>query len=191
MNIDKRESRPDAIGPLIAGEESAALAEFRTRDFPALVQRRIAEEARAGQRRRTSFSGRLLRPAAIAAAAVLICVVVAFLALPRGSSSNETATMIQRALLGMPGLRSLERATAAKPEAASVSGGAASFSFAAVLAAARNEIAAGERVRTGSSAPGGELRAPRLSLREQYEILIIEKSVERVLTQLANKFKEG
>jgi len=191
MNNDNRESRPDAIERLIADEEAAALAEFRTKDFRARVGRHIAKETRAGEGRRASFAGRFLRPAAISAAAILICVFIAFLVLPRSSSSNETAAIIQRALLGWPALRSLPRATAAKPEAASVSGGAASFSFAAVLAAARNEIAAGERVRTGSSAPGGELRAPRLSLREQYEILIIEKSVERVLTQLANKFKEG
>jgi hypothetical protein len=191
MNNDNRESRPDPIERLIADEEAAALAEFRTQDFPALVQRRIAKEARDGRKHRASFFGRLLRPGIAAAAAALVCAVVVFLVLPRGSSSNETAAMIQRALLGMPGLQPLDRPAAADSEAAGDSGGASSFSFAAVLAAAHGEITAGERGRAGSSPPGGEGRAPRLSLQEKYEILIIEKSVERVLTQLANKFKEG
>jgi hypothetical protein len=191
MNNDNRESRPDAIDRLISDEEAKALAEFRTKDFPALVGRRIAEGSRIGRWRRAPFSGRLLRPAAIAAAAALVCVVVAFLILPRGSSSGGVAAMIQKALLGMPGLQALDGTAAIDSEAAGVSGGASPDSFAAVLAAAREEIAAGERARTGSSPPGGERRAPRLSLQEKYEILIIEKSVERVLTQLANKFKEG
>jgi len=191
MNNDNRESQPDPIKRLIADEEAAALAEFRTKDFSALVQRRIAKEARDGRKRRASFFGRLLRPAAIAAAAALVCAVVVFLVLPRGSSSNETAAMIQRVLLGMPGLQPPDRRTPTDSEAAGVSGGAFSFSFAAVLAAAHGEITGGERGRAGSSPPGGERRAPHLSLQEKYEILIIEKSVERVLTQLANKFKEG
>ncbi len=191
MNSDNRESRPDAIGLLIAEEEAKALAEFRTRDFPALVERRIAETPRAGRRRHASFFGPFLRPAAISAAAILSCALIAFLILPQSSASNESVAMIQRALLGMPGLQPPDRTAAVDSEAAGVSEGVSSFSFAAVVAAAHNEIAAGERLRNGSSAPGGELRAPRLSLREKYEILIIEKSVERLLTRFANKFKEG
>jgi|GEM_PF-1218863 len=191
MNNDNRKSRPDAIERLIADEEAAALAEFRTKDFPALVERRIAEETRAGVRPRASLASRLLRPAAIAAAAALLCGIIAFFVLPRSSSSGGAAAMIQKALLGMPGLQELDRTTVADPEAANISGGASRFSFAAVLAAAREEIVAGGHAGTGSAAPDGKRRAPRLSLREQYEILIIEKSVERVLTQLANKFKEG
>jgi hypothetical protein len=192
MNNDNRESRPDAIERLIADEEAAALDEFRMGDFRACVERRIAEETRAGEGRRASFAGRFLRPAVVTAGAALVCVVVAFLILPRSSSSNGTTAMIQRALLGMPGLPSPDMTTAINSEAAGVSAGVPSLSFAAVLASARDEMAAGERAGDVSSAArGGDSRAPRLSLQEKYEILIIEKSVERVLTQLANKFKEG
>lgn len=191
MRSDHQTSRPDAIERLIADEEAEALAEFRTSDFSARVQRRMAEENRNGRRSRASFAGRILRPAAIAAAAVLLCVVIAFFILPRGTSSNETAAVIQKALLGMPGLQPPDRTAGLDSEAAGVSGGSSSPFFAAVLAAARREIVAGGHAGTGSAALDGERRAPRLSLREQYEILIIEKSVERVLTQLANKFKEG
>ncbi len=191
MNNDNRDSRPDAIDCLIADEEAAALAEFRTKDFPALVKQRIAEETPDGRRRRPSFLSLLERPAAIGAGVALVCGLIAFLVLPRGSSSGGAAAMIQKALFGMPGLQALDRTAVVDSEAAGVSGSASSDSFAAVLTTARKEIAAGERARTGSSPPGGKRRAPRLSLQEKYEILIIEKSIERVLTQLAKRFKEG
>jgi hypothetical protein len=188
MTNDDRESRPDAIERLIADEDAEALVEFRTRDFPDLVERRIAE---AGRRRRPAFSGRFLRPVTVVAAAVLACAVIAYLVLPHGSSVNESAAMIQRALQGMPGLQPPDKAAAGDADAGSASGSASPLSFAAVLASAYGEITAGEREGAGASDPAGERRAPRLSLREKYKILIIEKSVERVLAQLTNKFKEG
>ena len=191
MANDNRESRPGAIERLIADEEAAALAEFRTRDFPSRVRRHISEEMGSGGKHRAFFAGRLWRPAAIAAAAVLLCAVIAFFVLPRGPSSNETAAVIQRALLGMPGLQTPDGTAGLDSDAAGVSGGDSSPFFAAVLAAAYREITAGERAGTVSTAPGGERRSPRLSLQEKFEILIIDKSIERVLTPLANKFKEG
>jgi len=60
-----------------------------------------------------------------------------------------------------------------------------------VLSQLEKEKASIEFAETASPNPYAGRKAPPLDLQKKYEILIIEKSIERVLSLISQRFKEA
>jgi len=184
MKSPENKPLPENIERLIAKEETAAMSRFRARDFSARVKRAVAADrtpapSRAGDRRVPGWAW-------TAAALFVAAGILAYVAVPKrvpigGADGSARAVAIR--LPGLDGLEAWARDTALEPAPASpaVGGFAAAF--------------AGMGVGTAAEEPGTfaptDRKIPRLGLEKLMEILIRDRAVEKALSLMSPKFKEG
>jgi hypothetical protein len=183
-------NRPsDPIDLLIAEEEAGALARFRSRDFAGRLKRALAEEAAPVTGR--PFYRRIPRPAWVAAGILVAAGVALFLVLPRSAPSGSAIKAISAALIRTPGLQAIREPASAAAENPPSLSAPGEGRFAAVLAEIRKSSAPAVPAGTGAPVPSGKERAPHRDLEKTMEILIRDRAVEKVLTQIFQKTKEG
>ncbi|OGD18404.1 MAG: hypothetical protein A2W03_06755 [Candidatus Aminicenantes bacterium RBG_16_63_16] len=185
-----RDSNGDAniIREIVEADERRALDRFRSNRFAERLKKSLADPA-----------ARTLRPEGFRPAlrpvwgslAILIVMAAAAVWLLRPRTRAITGGAVVEAFLhGLPGLQAIENPP--RPLSAVSPGPGSLF---------EKNIAAVLSGPPGSSASPGSSRSRELSavkpgsqplgLERVYEILIIDKSVERVLTDLSPKTKEG
>ena len=170
----------DRIADLVRDEEEAALAWFRSRDFPARVAGAWRERGRDAGRRPA------LRWAV--AAAVLIVAGAALLLVRRpgppgrGPGFEALAGMLD----GLPGGRALAAGDAVRPAPTPGAGPAGAVLSALAGAMERPGGDEAPAVAIGGAAPSG----PRLSLRRKMKILFGDRVIERVFLLLKDSSKE-
>jgi hypothetical protein len=225
MSDDTTPKTQDLIESLITEEETAALDEFRKRDFrarvkerafnsplahslyplankaegcsrakpwdPAAGESRLAKDIRTEQGRSRALPRRAFRPLPIGAVSLLVCCILGYLLVARRVPINKAAGAFEQALSQMPGLQPFEHPAAAVSEKTGSGDKAVPIPLAAALASARVEMDARERAEIDLPRPLGDGRVPSLSLSEKFKILIMDKCVERALTLISIKSKEG
>ena len=179
---------PDPVRDLIETEVRTALARFRGSRFADRLKKRPAEQAV-----RLPTAGRLrpaLRPVLVALAALIILSAAAVWLLQPRPHIVQGGTPVAALLRGLPGLHAIEFPA---PPPAGVSPLPASpleKNISSVLSVSRETGGApGPAGRSGFSVISP--KSEPLGLQRFYEILVIDKSVERVLLDISPKIKEG
>jgi hypothetical protein len=186
---------PGEAERLIAGEEAAALAKFRTRDFSGRLNRAIAADGTPGPSRRAArrIPGWVWPAAALFVAAGIL----AYLAVPKPGPSGEADASARAMLIRLPGLDGLEswaKDTALEPAPLSVSAARFASVLAGMKTVAAEDTARGVPGRAnsdGAEAASSGASRPRLGLEKLMEILIRDRAVAKTLSLVSPKFKEG
>lgn len=179
------------IERLICEEEGKALARFRAGDFRDRLERSLAEKGGDSSNRLRAFVRRIPRLAWATASILFIGGCLAFLVLSRSGSAGDSVRVIGNALLKMPGFQSIGQGTITPAKSPLSSVFRPENTFAAVLGAVQGRTGESGPGEPGASVSPKKARPPYLDLQEKYRILIEEKVVERVLTLISQKTKEG
>ncbi len=175
---------PEDIERLIAEEESAAMARFRGSDFAPRLKGAIAV---AGHEAPAPLPSRRIPGWTWAAAGVLTAAaILAYIAVPKRGPSRGAAEEKRTAFVRLPGLEEMElwaKDAALAPAPLS----RATSAFAAALARMKAGAATAESVGIAPT----EQRVPHLGLEKLMEILIRDKAVEKTLSLVSPKIKEG
>jgi len=176
----------EEISALIRDEEEAALAAFRSGDFPGAVMKKWRES-----RQDEAPRPKIRRAAVWASAAALLIVAVSAILLVRRAPAPEERPGLQiiaSVLGGLPGGASLGREEPAGPgDGVPVGATGLAESVLSALAAAEGT---GRRHGELAHPDAGAAPAPRLSLDRKMEILFRDRVIERVFLLLKDPSKE-
>ena len=178
----------DIIRELIEGEQAKALARFRDSRFGERLKRRLAERTVGRLRPAPLFPA--LRPVSVVLAVLIVVGAAAVWLLRPRTSGIESGTAVTAFLRGLPGLQAIEFPAPLSSGASPLPASPLEKNISSVLSVSkRTGGAPGPGPGRGFSVidPGSE----PLGLRRFYEILIIDRSVERVLSDISPKIKEG
>jgi hypothetical protein len=189
MEKNEKKPAPDLIEKLIRAEEEDALRKFRASDFQARLEKRIQKKE--GEKHRLSFFRQNPKLIWGAAGLLLAAGVIVFLAIPRHAPSEVTVKTLENVLSQMPGFQAIERQPSVNLNSQTIPPAPLEAFFAFVLSQLEKEKASIEFAETASPNPYEGRKAPPLDLQKKYEILIIEKSIERVLSLISQRFKEA
>lgn len=205
MNGPETNNSPDTVRELIEAEEREALARFRDSRFGDRLKARLDNHEVPAIR--PAPPGPAFRPVWVSLA-VLVAIAAAAIWLLRPLSRPPLSgpLAVAAALHRSPGLRAIEsgdvesgdvpqgdtlRQARVSPWGTSPRGATPlENDIASVLSRAARISAATPRPEQPVLAPLEPLRPP-LGLRKVYEILVIDRSVERVLSNISQKTKEG
>jgi hypothetical protein len=188
MKQDENKKDPDVIKKLIAAEEEEALRRFRAHDFTARVKALV----RAGEKSRGRTSSRLrIAVAAWAGAALLVLIGVTSLIIfvpraPRQTIVQSIEDFFQKTPGGQ---RLMNQPAVSELNQGEILAGFEKI-FLETFASLSSEQARGHADKSEKAPASGIQNKPHLDLQRTYEILIEEKSVERVLSSCLKKFKE-
>ncbi len=178
MSDRGRDSKQESIERLIDAEIHAALAEFRSGHFEADVRKKI--RGMGTIKKGIHFAGGFRRPVWIAAGLVLlagaIMLTLLFHRTPRPAMARAVEAVLQQA----PGIAALEyRLSQRNQEAKEIIASPMNSQIQTVL---------WQRGLNSGAAPDDSLSRPKagrgtrpMTLEEMYKILVIDKTVERVL----------
>ncbi len=183
MNKPETKETLDIIQKLVAAEEEEALRIFHSRAFGPRIKALVRAEEK---RRRSSLWRRIPLSAWTGAALLAIAAAIALIVFIQRPPRLSPVWTIENVLEQAPGARTLlDRTTAAlnvtetRPSA-----------FESAILKALGPSAKDSASRTlGKAEPASfptSPKIPRLGLEKTYEILIGEKSIERVLSSLKN-----
>jgi len=188
MTGPEQKGGSDPIRELVEAEESQALARFRDTGFGERLKRRLTEPTVT-----PPLSGRL-RPAWRAAwvsLAVLIVLGATAVWLSRsGTRSIDSGPAVAAHFRGLPGLQAIEFPAPASAGVSALPASPLEKNISSVLSVSKG---------TGGTPIPGSSRgfsaidpaSERLGLQRFYEILVIDRSIERVLSDISPKIKEG
>jgi len=189
MEKNEKKPAPDLIEKLIGAEEEAALRKFRAGDFQARLEKRIQKKE--GEKHRLSFFRQNPKLVWGAAGLLVAAGVIVFLVIPRHPPSEVTVKTLENVLSQMPGFQAIERQPSVNLNSQTILPAPLEAFFVSVLSEIEKQKASKESMEAKSPNPYEGYKPPPLDLQKKYEILIIEKSVERVLSLISQKFKEG
>lgn len=189
MNKIGQKNSPDTIKDLIEAEEKDALAKFRAGDFQARLENRIKTAPR--QALRPSLFRVLPQAIWISAAALILLGSAAVMYLINRTPAPASVATFEDFLHRLPGIQTLEGRVPASPDVPALPASPLEKTIAAVLSSRMPPVAAGQ-VQDQSCGPSSiDVKAKPMDLQELYDILIMNKSIERALTLLSQKTKEG
>jgi hypothetical protein len=185
MTVLDPNSQSDVIEQVIAAETERALARFRTKDFAADVQKRIAAGS-PPKKRRFRILGAVPRPVWIAFAVAIVAGAGLLLLSPGRKQRPQMASTIERLLLHLPDWDKAESPSdLPRDDEAGVFSPMQTAIVQALLAGRKSAAATPPAFQEAK--PAGEVkRLPPLGLEEMYKILFIDKSVERVLALISS-----
>jgi len=179
-----KKSDADAIREIIEAEEAKALVRFRSSRFGERLKKSLAEQA--ARPFRPARVCPALRPVWISLAALIVlAAAAAWLLRPRPRVMHGGAFFH-----GLPGLQAIENPPLPFTSAPSLPGSLTEKDIAFVLSGPLGSDGRRDPEQSRGVSdikPGPEA----LGLERVYEILIIDKSVERVLADISLKTKEG
>jgi hypothetical protein len=183
-----RNDDADTIKEIVEAEERRALDRFRSNRFGERLKKSLADQA-ARPFRPEGFRS-VLRPALVSLAILIVMAAAAVWLLRPRTRAITGGAAIEAFLHGLPGLQAIENPPRPLSVVSPVPGSPLEKSIATVLSGPSESSASpgSSRSREFSAIkPGSE----PLGLERVYEILVIDKSVERVLTDISLKTKEG
>lgn len=190
MTGQKKTAEPDSIKETIEAEEDGALTKFRSSRFGERLQRRIADQAATSPVAAGYHSA--LRPVWVSLAVLVILAAAAVWLLRARQQTIPGAAPVEAALHGLPGLEAIENPPRPLPRASSPTASPFEMDVTSVLSFSRGT---GRAPTPGSARDRGfsaiDPASEPLGLRRVYEILVIDRSVERVLSDISTKTKEG
>ncbi len=178
----------DTIREIVEADEQRALDRFRSRRFDERLKKSLADPA-ANPPRPEGFRP-VLWPALVSLAVLIVMAAAAFWLLRPRARAGHGGAVVEAFLHGLPGLQAIEHPAPSRRVVSAAPGSPLERNIAAVISVpiATSTLPGSPRDREFSAIkPGSE----PLGLERVYEILIIDKSVERVLTDLSPKTKEG
>ena len=181
MTAQKPDRPDETIDRLIAAETESALAKFRAGDFNARVQRRIEARTPAPVKR-SAFLGIIPKPAWIAAATAVVVLAAAAVLFfsPVKERKPLMASAIEQLILHAPAAENAGIPPVQKP-------GESSPTLSPMESTIVRALLAGKAGASRQRMPEARvLRIPSLSLEEKVKILLIDKSVERVLALMTS-----
>lgn len=188
MSKDDGKKDDVTIGELVRAEEEAALARLRASGFRERLDERIRSSA-APASRSSLFRGVPRAVWVSAAALATVGGALFMLRLLRTPAPDGRAT-VEDFLLRLPGIQGIENRLPAPSDVAMPMS-----SFDRAISDVLSSPAAGpgrvRAVREGRGFSSIDPLAKPLGLQELYEILVANKSVERVLNAISQKTKEG
>jgi hypothetical protein len=183
-----RKSGSDPIRELVEADESQALARFRNAGFEERLKRRLAEQTVA-----PPLPGRLrpaLRPVWVPLAALIILGAAAVWLLRPRHHTAQGGAAVAALFRALPGLRAIEFPAPAPAGVLPLPASPLERNIGSVLSVSRGA--------SGAPGPGPgrgfwaiDPGAKPLDLQRFYEILVIDRSIERVLSDISPKIKEG
>jgi len=179
------------MNELIEAEGKAALAKFHSSRFEDRLERRI--RAVSARPRRAAIFRAVPRPAWIPLAVLILIGGVAMALLLRRNPGVDGRTAIEAALRRMPVMLDIESAKKFRPVSgfASPPSSTVEKRIAAVLARSAEKPGAPDAPRRAEGFPPIKSLTKPMDLEELYGILVIDRSVERVLTAISPIAKEG
>lgn len=183
MKHRSHESKNESFESLIDAEVDSALAKFRSGRFEANVRESIREMA--GRKSVDSLPHGLPRPARIAVAAGLLAGVVTIMILFQRTPRPDMAQAIENALQRTPGILALERHPSERLLAQEEIPSFLNNEIQSALRLGRRKPAPARQSVEGAAIPGKIQNLRPLTLEETYKILVIDKSVERVLALIS------
>ncbi len=187
MNAQKKTAEPDAIKEIIEAEEARALTRFRSSRFGERLQRRIADQA--AKSPVAGGSPSVLRPVWVSFAVLVILAAAAVWLLRPRPQAIPGGAAVAAALHGQPGLVAIENPPLPLAGASPLPASPFERDMTSVLSVSKGTGGPGSARGRGFTAIDPE--AEPLGLRRVYEILVIDRSVERVLMDISQKTKEG
>lgn len=189
MTDPERRHDGDLISDLIAAEEEDALARCRATHFEDRLRGKIAAGLALPSRPRAFRAA--LRPVWISALALAVLGSLVFVFLPHRPGVSRSAMTVESALRQLPGIQAIEKQEPGDLDMISLSDSPLDQSIARVLSTGirpDETPPAGDR---HSAVPSFDPDKKPLDLQELYDLLMMNKSVERVLTLVSSKPKEG
>lgn len=183
MSDRVQDSKQLSIEGLIDVEVSAALAKFRSGDFDAAVRKNIGEMKI--QKSGISPSRGLRRPVWIAAGLGLLAGILTLTILFQKSPRPDMAQAIKNALQRAPGILALERHPSERLLAREEIPSFLNNEIQSALRLRRRKPAQAGPSEEDAATPGKIQNLRPLTLEEIYKILVIDKSVERVLALIS------
>jgi hypothetical protein len=172
--------KEESFESLIRAEENAALARFRAKDFEANVRRRIGDASQGETER--PFCRIMARPAWITVAGGILLIAVGFIVFRRPAPKPDLARSIEDILRLAPGIEALEAGFSAGGRALEATAAAPDANKLAALIAWSMRSGAAPSAGSNEAVPRKPREMRPLDLEEVYQILFIDKSIERVLT---------
>jgi hypothetical protein len=189
--MTKRDKNKDEakIRELIEAEEIAALERFRSSHFP----ERLVIEIRSAAMllSRPSPFRAIQRPIWISAAVAVLLGSAALLSLLRRPPAPNGSLIVENFLRKLPGIKAIENRPETLPAASPVTVSFLDKALAAFMANPQTSLSASPDPRHQRGFASIDPKAEPMDLRDIYDILIINKSVERVLTAIFERTKEG
>lgn len=189
METHEKKPASDLIEKLIGAEEEDALWKFRAGDFQSRLKKQV--QVKEGEKNRLSFYRQKPKLVWGAAGLLLAAGGIVFLVISGHAPREGAVKTLEDVLLEMPGIRAIERQPSVNLDRQTIAPAPIESSFATVLSEVEKEKASKESRATTYLNPYEGKKPPHLDLQKKYEILIIEKSVERFLRLFSQKFKEG
>jgi hypothetical protein len=181
-------SDADAIREIVESEKERMLARFRSSRFGERLNRNLAEPS--GSPHLPARVRPVLRPVWVALAGLIIMAAsAAWFLLPRTRAARGRP-VIEALFHGLPGLQAIENPPPPLSPVSLATGSPLEKNIASVLSgpAAMKSPQGPERTGRLSAV---ETSSEPLGLERVYEILVIDRSVERVLADISPKTKEG
>lgn len=179
----------DMISELIAAEEKDALARFRASRFEDRLRNRIKMDR--AQPSRPSALRAALRPVWISAAVLVVLGSAALIFLRSRPPAPARVMSVENVLRLLPGIQAIEKQKPGGLDIAPLSGSPLDQSIAAVLSSRIRPDAGSPALDRHPAPPSFDPARKPLDLQELYDLLIMNKSIERVLTLVSPKPKEG
>jgi len=189
MDDLERKNDSDLISDLIAAEEEDAIARFRDSHFEDRLRSRIRKDLARAPRPRAFRA--VLKPAWISAVVLVVLGSAVLIVLRSRPPAPQSVITVESALRLLPGIQALEKQETGGLDMVSSSNSALDQSIAAILS---TRVMQDGRYPVRDQPPAAGSFDPQkkpLNLQELYDLLIMNRSVERVLTLVSSKPKEG
>jgi hypothetical protein len=178
----------DTIREIVGAEEEKALVRFRSSGFGERLKQSLAEHSAAPPR--PARFRQVLRPVWISLAVLIVlAAAAAWLLRPRAGAAHGGA-VIEALFHGLPGLQAIENPPPPLNAVSPVPGSPLERSIASVLSGPVESSGSPGSPRSREYSTIKPDAKP-LGLERVFEILVVDRSVERVLADISTKAKEG
>jgi hypothetical protein len=189
MGKPERKTEDDAIRELIEAEEKPALDRFRASHFEERLEQRI--KSASGPARRPSLSRAIPRPVWVLLAALILLGGALLTFRFRRTPASDGRAAVEAALRQLPGMQAIEKEPRPVSDLSSPPTSLLEKGIIAALSSPNVQSGAAPIPRRNRGFVAINPRREPLDLEELYNILVVNKSVERVLTLISQKSKEG
>ena len=179
----------EAFRELVEAEENKALAEFRTSHFRERLEDRISSPAALPPR--PSLFQVIPRPVWVSLAILIILGVAAIILLQLRAPAPDDRAAVEALLRQLPGLHAVENQVRVVSDLRSLPMSPLEKGIARIFS--NPNASSGEIPLPGQNQDFSAINPKKvpMDLQKLYYILVMDKSVERVLTAVSQKTKEG